>query len=87
MADLVAVKILKKAFKIVSYNHKKYQCNSDTNLCLFNLLFIQLVKIPDKIGNKPLEKLRHLPERIGLKPLYFREKLKENYSLLQSSSF
>ncbi|PSB16815.1 hypothetical protein C7B69_17585 [filamentous cyanobacterium Phorm 46] len=28
-----------------------------------------------------------LPERIGLKPLPFREKLKENYSLLQSSSF
>ena len=28
-----------------------------------------------------------LPERIGLKPLPFRDKLKEDYSLLQSSSF
>ena len=29
----------------------------------------------------------NLPERIGLKPLPCREKLKEDYSLLQSSSF
>jgi hypothetical protein len=31
--------------------------------------------------------LKTLPERIGLKPLPDREKLKEDYSLLQSSSF
>jgi len=31
--------------------------------------------------------LIYLPERIGLKPLPCREKLKSDYSLLQSSSF
>jgi hypothetical protein len=33
------------------------------------------------------KKPRILPEKIGLKPLPFREKLKEDDSLLQSSSF
>jgi|GEM_PF-4546437 len=38
---------------------------------------------------KPVESSNQipLPERIGLQHLPFREKLKENYSLLPSSSF